>query len=149
MSTSRAGRRRITLLLSLALVLASAGAAAGPPAAAPARAAVQPSKAQTLKAYANLPLSFVPNEGQTDAGIAYYAETSGLRVAFGRSEATLGFVEGRQGTVLSLRFPGANRGVTPQARQRGAGDWTGMRGEGAFRAPHGPKASFTLDYSFD
>lgn len=31
----------------------------------------------------------------------------------------------------------------------GTGDWDGMRGTGAFRAPHGSKATFTLDCSFD
>lgn len=31
----------------------------------------------------------------------------------------------------------------------GTGDWSGMRGEGRFQAPHGSKASFTLDCSFD
>jgi len=31
----------------------------------------------------------------------------------------------------------------------GTGGWSGMTGEGHFSAPHGPKASFKLDYSFD
>lgn len=31
----------------------------------------------------------------------------------------------------------------------GTAGWAGMRGEGRFRAPHGPTASFSLDYSFD
>jgi Protein of unknown function (DUF3224) len=31
----------------------------------------------------------------------------------------------------------------------GTGAWANMRGEGRFRAPHGPRASFTLDCSFD
>jgi hypothetical protein len=31
----------------------------------------------------------------------------------------------------------------------GTGGWAGMRGEGRFQAPHGSKASFTLDCSFD
>ncbi|HEV3479605.1 MAG TPA: hypothetical protein VG144_09160 [Gaiellaceae bacterium] len=29
------------------------------------------------------------------------------------------------------------------------GEWASMRGEGHFQAPHGSKASFTLDCSFD
>jgi Protein of unknown function (DUF3224) len=31
----------------------------------------------------------------------------------------------------------------------GTGGWAGMSGEGSFRAPHGSKATFTLDCSFD
>jgi hypothetical protein len=31
----------------------------------------------------------------------------------------------------------------------GTGGWAGMSGQGRFQAPHGNKASFTLDYSFD
>jgi hypothetical protein len=31
----------------------------------------------------------------------------------------------------------------------GTGEWTGMSGQGQFRAPHGNKATFTLDCSFD
>src|SRR5215218_8080204 len=31
----------------------------------------------------------------------------------------------------------------------GTGGWSGMTGEGHFSDPHGPKASFKLDYSFD
>jgi hypothetical protein len=30
----------------------------------------------------------------------------------------------------------------------GKGGWPGMHGEGRFRAPHGPKATLTLDCSF-
>ena len=31
----------------------------------------------------------------------------------------------------------------------GTGDWSDMRGKGTFRAPHGSKATFSLDCSFD
>lgn len=31
----------------------------------------------------------------------------------------------------------------------GTGEWAGMRGKGRFRAPHGPKATFELDCTFD
>jgi hypothetical protein len=31
----------------------------------------------------------------------------------------------------------------------GTGNLRGLRGKGEFGAPHGPKASFTLDYDFD
>jgi Protein of unknown function (DUF3224) len=51
---------------------------------------------------------------------------------------TIGDFDGREAAWIGKVLEGS-----------GTGDWSGMRGEGRFLAPHGPKASFTLDYSFD
>jgi Protein of unknown function (DUF3224) len=64
-----------------------------------------------------------------------------------------GVIDGRQGSVVLETigdFDGAEAAWTAKILEgSGTGDWAGMRGEGRFRAPHGPKASFTLEYSFD
>jgi hypothetical protein len=64
-----------------------------------------------------------------------------------------GVIEGREGSVILETigdFDGTEAAWTARVVEgSGTGGWTGMRGEGRFRAPHGPKASFTLDYSFD
>ena len=64
-----------------------------------------------------------------------------------------GEIEGRRGSVVAEtigEFNGTEAiwhlTVVPES---GTGDWAGMRGEGDFRAPHGNKASFTLDYAFE
>ena len=51
---------------------------------------------------------------------------------------TVGEFDGREATWTGSVIEGS-----------GTGDWTGLRGEGRFRAPHGPTATFTLEYSFD
>jgi Protein of unknown function (DUF3224) len=64
-----------------------------------------------------------------------------------------GLIDGRNGSVV-LETIGDFDGNEATWRAKvvegsGTGDWTGMRGEGHFQAPHGSKASFTLDCSFD
>jgi hypothetical protein len=51
---------------------------------------------------------------------------------------TIGDFDGTEATWTATVVPGS-----------GTGGWASMRGEGRFRAPHGSKASFTLEYSFD
>ena len=64
-----------------------------------------------------------------------------------------GVIDGREGSVVLEAigdFDGAEARWTARVLEgSGVGGWAGMRGEGRFVAPHGPKASFTLDYSFD
>jgi hypothetical protein len=64
-----------------------------------------------------------------------------------------GRIDGREGSVV-LETIGDFDGheatwIAKVVDGSGTGEWTGMRGEGRFQAPHGPKASFTLDCSFD
>jgi Protein of unknown function (DUF3224) len=64
-----------------------------------------------------------------------------------------GVIDGREGSVVLETigdFDGTEATWTGTVLEgSGTGDWTRMRGEARFRAPHGPKASFILDYSFD
>ena len=64
-----------------------------------------------------------------------------------------GVIDGRQGTaVLETIGEFDGKEATWNAKVvdgSGTGDWSSMRGEGQFRAPHGNKATFTLDCSLD
>ena len=74
----------------------------------------QRSNEQTLKAYANLPLTFVENRGQTDARVRYYAQ--GPRYAFyvTNQEVVLSFDKGSVATsVPSGSKKGASGSIIP------------------------------------
>jgi Protein of unknown function (DUF3224) len=64
-----------------------------------------------------------------------------------------GVIEGREGSIVLETigdFDGTEATWTAKVVEgSGTGGWAGMSGEGRFQAPYGPKASFTLDYSFD
>jgi hypothetical protein len=64
-----------------------------------------------------------------------------------------GVIEGREGTVVLETigdYDGTEAAWTAKVVEgSGTGGWATIRGEGRFRAPHGPTASFTFDYSFD
>lgn len=64
-----------------------------------------------------------------------------------------GVIDGREGSVVLETIGGFDgKEATWDAtvlEGSGTGDWAGMRGEGHFRAPHGPKATFELDCTFD
>jgi hypothetical protein len=51
---------------------------------------------------------------------------------------TIGDFDGKDAIWTAKVVPGS-----------GTGGWENMRGEGHFRAPHGPTASFSLNCSFD
>jgi hypothetical protein len=96
--------------------------AAAAPVSQPA-AAPQMSEQEALEAYEKLPLSFVPNEGQTDEAVRYYAQGAGYGFFFTKEGATLSFAggEGHGGHALALDFLGADSDATLDARQRLAG----------------------------
>jgi hypothetical protein len=64
-----------------------------------------------------------------------------------------GVIDGREGSVVLETigdFDGTEATWTAKVIEgSGTSGWSGMRGEGRFQAPRGPKASFTLDCSFD
>src|SRR5215211_1326633 len=95
---------------------------AGAPVSQPA--APQMSEKEALDAYQKLPLSFIPNEGQTDEAVRYYAQGAGYGFFFTKEGAMLSFAEGtgRGGHALALDFLGANPDATLEARERLAGD---------------------------
>lgn len=78
------------------------------------------SRAQALHAYANLPLRFVENRGQTDARVRYHAQGDRYAFYLTREEIVLslakrlGGASQADGITLALRFIGAN----PRATRR-------------------------------
>jgi len=81
------------------------------------------SEKEALDAYEELPLSFIPNEGQTDKAVRYYAQGAGYGFYFTHKGATLSFSDGkgRGGHALALDFQGADPRATLTAQKRLAG----------------------------
>jgi len=97
--------------------------AAGTPVGIPA--APQMSEEEALNAYAKLPLSFVPNEGQSEQeeAVRYYAQGAGYGFFFSQGGATLSFAEGNgHGHALGLDFLGADPNATLEAQERLSGE---------------------------
>jgi hypothetical protein len=87
-------------------------------------AAPQMSEREALDAYEKLPLSFIPNEGQSpNEAVRYYAQGAGYSF-FTHKGATLSFAggEGRGGHALVLDFLGADPDATLEAHKRLAGE---------------------------
>jgi hypothetical protein len=93
-------------------------------------AAPQMSEREALDAYGKLPLSFIPNEGQTDEAVRYYAQGADYSFFFTHKGATLSFAEGkgRGGHALALDFLGANPHATLTAQERLSGEVNYLRG---------------------
>jgi Beta-propeller repeat len=85
--------------------------------------APQMSEREALEAYGKLPFSFIPNEGQTDEAVRYYAQGAGYGLFFTHEGATLSLAntEGR-GHALGLDFLGANPEATLTAQKRLSGE---------------------------
>ncbi len=88
-------------------------------------------------AYAKLPVSFIENQGQTDARVRYYARGNGYAFYMTPSEVMLTFARhddaatARQtpdGAALALQFLDSNPGVEPQGADRTAGVINDLRG---------------------
>jgi hypothetical protein len=88
------------------------------------------SEREALEAYGKLPLSFIPNEGQTDEAVRYYAQGAGYGFFFTKEGATLSFAEGkgRGGHALALDFLGADPGATLEAQKRLSGEINYLQG---------------------
>jgi hypothetical protein len=111
----------------------------GPLRGASSRAAQKPSAAerQALDAYAKLPLTFVPNEGQADDTIRYHAQGERYSFSFQTHQALLAFSNDpeaasdavgagshdaeQSGTAVALRFVGANDHVVIAGEERTTG----------------------------
>jgi hypothetical protein len=98
--------------------------AAAPVSSEPQAAAPRMSEQEALDAYEKLPLSFIPNEGQSeDEAVRYYAQGAGYGFFFTRGGATLSFADGKgRGHALGLEFLGANPHPTLEAQKRLAGE---------------------------
>jgi hypothetical protein len=105
---------------STASMVSETGAAA--PVSEPS--AGQMSEEAALDAYGKLPLSFIPNEDQTDKAVRYYAQGAGYGFFFTHEGATLSFAEGRGrgGQALALDFRGADPHATLTAKGRLSGE---------------------------
>jgi hypothetical protein len=92
-------------------------------------AAPQMSEQEALDAYKKLPLSFVPNEGQTDKAVRYYAQGAGYGFLFTHQGAMLSFAEGKgRGHALALDFLDANPNATLEAQKRLSGEVNYLQG---------------------
>jgi hypothetical protein len=81
------------------------------------------SEKEAIDAYEKLPLSFIPNEGQTDEAVRYYAQGAGYGFFFTPKGATLSFAEGKgRGHALALDFLGADPDATLTAQKRLPGE---------------------------
>jgi hypothetical protein len=91
-----------------------------PPADAPADTGAAGERA--LEAYADQPLSFAPNVGQTDARVRYVAQGAGYSFFFTDDKAVLSFApQTSSALALDVEFLCANPGVTPEAGREAAG----------------------------
>src|SRR5215208_6360388 len=88
-----------------------------------AAAAPQMSKEEALDAYKKLPLSFIPNQGQTDEAVRYYAQGAGYSFFFTKEGAMLSLAEGNgRGHAHALDFLGTDSDATLEPRQRLSGE---------------------------
>jgi hypothetical protein len=72
-------------------------------------------------AYTKLPVGFVPNAGQTNHSVRYYAQGPGYSFYFTDEQAVLALQKGDRGQALYLRFLGANPNAEPTAADRATG----------------------------
>jgi hypothetical protein len=84
-------------------------------------AASTENRQRVLDAYAKLPLSFVPNVGQGDRRVRYYAERSGFGVFFTRKKVMLSLTKGSRRTTLALVPLGASASARLVSRREAEG----------------------------
>jgi beta-propeller repeat-containing protein len=106
-------------------VLSSAPALSLPASVPPTKSATstlpRTTRQQATDAYGNLPLSFVPNRGQTDKSVRYYAEGAGHAFYFTPEKAVLTFTKKDNGVALDLTPLGASPNARLEASERGPG----------------------------
>jgi hypothetical protein len=81
----------------------------------------QKAREDAASAYRKLPLSFIPNEGQIDKGVRFYAQGPHHAFYFTRREAVLSFARGARGMALHLSPLGANPNARLEVSDRGSG----------------------------
>jgi hypothetical protein len=93
-------------------------------------AAPQMSEQEAIDAYGKLPLSFIPNEGQTDEAVRYYAQGAGYGFFFTKGGAMLSLANGEgRGHALGLDFLGADPHATLTAQERLSGEVNYLMGD--------------------
>jgi uncharacterized repeat protein (TIGR01451 family) len=73
------------------------------------------------RAYASLPLSFVPNGGQSDRRVRFQAQAGGASFFFTQREAVVALAGEEKGFALRLGFLGADRKVAVSGERRQPG----------------------------
>src|SRR5438477_11944379 len=68
-----------------------------------------------------MPLAFVPNVGQTDTHVRYFAHSTGASFYFTDREAVFAFHKGQKLHALRLSFLGANQAPQLEGAQPGLG----------------------------
>lgn len=112
---SRRGR-----YVAFVFALVMAAAAADPTVESRSALLAPSSTTDSAAAFAQLPLSFVPNRGQSDSSVRYSAQAGGFAVQFTHTAARLAFTGRDRGHLLELRFIGAN--AAPALIGRGRAD---------------------------
>jgi beta-propeller repeat-containing protein len=95
---------------------ASAPSTQSPPANVPAKA-----EQRATHAYDKLPLAFVPNRGQTDKRVRYYAQGAGHGFYFTPEKTVLTFTKKEKGVALHLTPVGASPSTRLVAGERAPG----------------------------
>src|SRR5947208_15446966 len=75
--------------------------------AGPALAAFDGNHAQVLNAYANLPVAFIENRGQTDSRVRYYAQGSRYGFYLTTDQVVLSFIKGSDARARNSGIPAA------------------------------------------
>jgi hypothetical protein len=92
----------------------------------------------------------ISGKGQVEWLMSYGSDGTAHFVGLQQFE---GVIDGREGSAVLETvgdFDGTVAAWTAKILEgSGTGDWAQLRGEGRFEAPHGSKASFSLDCSFD
>jgi hypothetical protein len=92
----------------------------------------------------------IAGEAETEYVMAYPSDTYASYVSM---VVVTGAIEGKQGSFV-LQASGTYDGTIASGTWfvvpgSGTGALKGLRGEGGFRAPHGSKMDYTLDYHFE
>jgi hypothetical protein len=97
--------------------------------ATPSAASIPPSARHRIQeAYGKLPLAFVPNGGEIDKQVRYYAQGTGFSFYFTKHMAVLALAKGKRRQVLNLRFLRANPNPKVLAGRPGGGTVSLLRG---------------------
>lgn len=98
----------------------------------------EPDEQESKEIYQRLPLTFVPNTGQTNLNVLYHSHGTGCRIFFTPDTAVFVFLAGplrkeqpARGLALALQFIGANPDVKVEGRLRETGKVNYFKGDNA------------------
>jgi hypothetical protein len=79
--------------------------------------------------YATLPVSFIPNRGQVDGQVRYYAQGGEYSFSFRDNKAVISLSKGKHGQSLALTFIDANPNPTIEPLARAPGEVNYLTGQ--------------------